>query len=114
MMDQVTAFASLGEAGREFHEQLHADYEFSAAEELMVLEACSMVDAIRELEVARSRGLWIQGAGRGDVLNPAFAELRQHRSQLMTLLKKIGVLEDQRGAHMTSELARRNALGRNG
>lgn len=62
-----------------------------------------MVDAIRELETARARGLWIPGPGKGEVLNPAFAELRMHRSQLTTLLKKVGVLEDGRGAHMTSE-----------
>ncbi|MFP5022040.1 hypothetical protein [Pseudonocardia phyllosphaerae] len=107
MIDKITGYAALGDSGREFYESLHAEFEFDAAEELMVLEACHMVDAIRELETARARGLWISGPGRGDVLNPAFAELRQHRSQLITLLKKVGVIEDGRGKHVTSEVARR-------
>ncbi|MEU9820986.1 hypothetical protein ACIGG9_11650 [Pseudonocardia alni] len=116
VIDNIASYASLGEAGRSFYEQLDSDLdiEIGPAEELMILEACALVDSIRELEDAKSRGLWIPGR-QGDVLNPAYAELRQHRGQLMTLLQKLGLLADNRGAHMkgNADQARRNALGRN-
>jgi len=114
MLDKLTGYSALGDAGRELYEQLHSEFEFSAAEELVVLECCGMVDDLRLLEDAKSRGLWVAGTGRGDVLNPAFAESRMLRSQLVTNLKKVGVLEDGRGKHMSTEQARSNALGRNG
>ncbi len=113
MIDKATGYATLGDAGRELYEQLHDEFEFSAAEELVVLECCGMVDDLRLLEEAKQRGLWLPGPGRGEVLNSAFAESRMLRSQLVTNLKKVGVLEDGRGKHMNTEQARQNALGRN-
>lgn len=116
MTHAIEGYASLGDAGREFYEQLDEDLdiEIGPAEHLMILEACALVDSIRELESAKSRGLWIPGR-QGDVLNPAYAELRQHRGQLMTLLQKLQLLADGRGQHMVGNTgqARRNALGRN-
>lgn len=99
MSAALPAPAGLGEAGAALWASIADGELVLRADEVAILrEACSTRDAIATLaQASASEPAMIAGSRGQQVINPAFAELRQQRHLLASLLRQLDLPEDEDG-----------------
>ena len=103
--------AFLRDAGRKMWDELHGQYAFDPASEVLLTEACRLKDRLERFAAALSsnKTLWF---ALGDVvINSMVSEARQTQAALGVALGKLGVLKPgerkQSGPSMADELKRK-------
>lgn len=93
--------AGLRDAGSALWQRITAEYDFAAAPERLVLleEACRCADMVERLQkiVDSADDLRVRGSQGQPVALPEIPELRQHRAQLMGLIKALGCPDEEPG-----------------
>ena len=91
--------AGLRAAGTALWQRITTEYDFSTAPERQVLleEACRCADMVDRLQriVDGAEDLRVRGSQGQPVSLPEIPELRQHRAQLMSLIKALGCPDDE-------------------
>jgi hypothetical protein len=91
--------AGLRAAGTALWQRITAEYDFTGAPERLVLleEACRCADMVQRLSqiVDGAEDLRVRGSQGQPVTLPEIPELRQHRAQLMSLIKALGCPDDE-------------------
>jgi hypothetical protein len=91
-----------------------ARYEFSPAEEQLLIEACRTLDLLDALEGdLLDRGLTVSGSRGQPVQNPSIPTLGQHRAVLTRLLAALAPQEEASPSMSASRLAQQR-WGRHG
>ncbi|MEI7780136.1 MAG: hypothetical protein WCJ42_12010 [Actinomycetes bacterium] len=111
--------AGLRAAGVALWQRITAEYDFSSAPERLVLleEACRCADMVDRLQkiVDAAEDLRVRGSQGQPVALPEIPELRQHRAQLMSLIKALGCPDDETDddGHLTrSQIGKLGAAAR--
>ena len=92
--------------GRRLWDELHAVYDFSAAPERVFLleDACRTADLIDRLQavVSGSNDLRVRGSQGQPVAAPELSELRQYRALLASLVKSLGLPDEDESNSVAS------------
>ena len=110
----------LRDAGRTLWLRLHEQYDFTTAPERLTLleQACRTADVVGRLQDTVDQAAeWRTRGSQGQVVSiPELNELRQHRAQLATLIRALGLPDEEEttsGGYLTrSELGKRGAAAR--
>ena len=105
--------AHLGADGRKLWRDISTKYELRADELRVLADACAEADLVARLDEALSvADVMIAGSMGQAVVNPLFAEVRQHRNTLAGLLAKLKLPDDGESGEDRSTKAREAANSR--
>ena len=110
--------AGLRAAGTALYRRITTEYDFSTAPERLVLleEACRCADMVDRLQkiVDGAEDLRVRGSQGQPVALPEIPELRQHRQQLMSLIRALGCPDDETddGVLTRSQIGKMGAAAR--
>ncbi len=82
--------------GRALWRAVLADFELRADERVVLTAACRTADELDRLETELATAeVMVEGSTGQMRVNPLFTEVRQHRKVLGTLLRQLGLVEDE-------------------
>ena len=85
----------LGTKGRTFWKALQPDFEFTEAEQALVLEAARCIDRLDMLDQSiRDLGPMVEGSSGQQVVNPALTEARGQQAILHRLIAALQLEDD--------------------